>query len=116
MKASFIDNLFGYVTFELWGDEPEDFINAAISEGIELWGLKGYSHLLRKNLANKTSTNPREKIQSCLYRKNRKGSRAHGKKIQIQIRNIGRDSDYLRFYIHNVTVLMENRNCGLRRY
>ncbi len=40
MKASFIDNLFGYVTFELWGDEPEDFINAAISEGIELWGLK----------------------------------------------------------------------------
>lgn len=40
MKFSFIDDLFGYVRFELWGNNPEDFINLAISEGIELWDLK----------------------------------------------------------------------------
>lgn len=40
MKNSITDILFGYVDFELWGENPEDFINVAVSEGIELWNIK----------------------------------------------------------------------------
>lgn len=40
MKISLIDRLFGCVSFELWGEYPEDFINLAAAEGIELWNLK----------------------------------------------------------------------------
>lgn len=34
------DKLFGCVRFELWGDCPEEFLNVAAEEGIELWKIK----------------------------------------------------------------------------